>query len=276
LSRPIEAKFFGSRREGWYVGQAYYPFLVEPIFVYKPMHGETRIQNSAGVIYHCYPGPARKPATEIGLDVSLSVNFLRLAKITALAGLAFLFISFAPSIWYSITSFGGFQTAQVLSQPLLDETREFNFTGQTTYLPRFDASLSQENRIKIPAIGVDTQVQEATADNFEEALKKGAWRVSDFGTPVDRNSPTILAAHRFGYLYWTNSFRRKNSFYNLSKLKVGETLEIVWKQRKYLYEIYAESKGNAIVDYSGDLILYTCEALNSPVRIFKYGRLLEV
>ena len=64
----------------------------------------------------------------------------------------------------------------------------------------------------------------------------------DFGTPLDRTKPVILAAHRFGYLAWTNLYRRKNSFYNLPKLKEGDLVEITYKQRKYTYEIYAESR----------------------------------
>ena len=147
---------------------------------------------------------------------------------------------------------------------------------ESKYMPRFDATLPQESHLKIPSIGVDTKLEEATYDNYEEALKKGVWRVSDFGTPTNSDRPTILAAHRFGYLVWNNTFRRKNSFYNLPKLDVGDTVEITWRQRKYIYEVYAEGKGEAITDYSADLILYTCETLNGPIRIFRYARLLEV
>ncbi len=145
-----------------------------------------------------------------------------------------------------------------------------------SYQPRLDSSLPSESRLKIPSIGVNTAIVEATYDNYNEALKKGPWRVSDFGTPADRERPTILAAHRFGYLAWSNLFRRKSSFYNLPNLKVGDTVEIDWGQRKYVYEVYKEDKGSNITDYSADLILYTCETLTSEVRIFKYGRLLQI
>ncbi|KKS80793.1 MAG: hypothetical protein UV56_C0008G0001, partial [Candidatus Woesebacteria bacterium GW2011_GWC1_43_10b] len=65
-------------------------------------------------------------------------------------------------------------------------------------------------------------------------------------------------------------------FYSLPKLKTGDTVEIIWRQRKYLYEVYKEEEGEEITDYSADLILYTCESLSSPVRIFRYARLLEI
>jgi hypothetical protein len=59
-------------------------------------------------------------------------------------------------------------------------------------------------------------------------------------------------------------------------VKVGDTVEMNWRQRRYIYEVYAEEKGEEITDYDADLILYTCESLNSSVRIVKYARLLEI
>lgn len=174
--------------------------------------------------------------------------------------------SFLPSIWHMATSDSG-----TIEEPAVKIKMAENF-----YQPRFNSQLPSENRLIIPSISVDTQIQEATSENYEEALKKGIWRVSDFGTPFSRQRPTILTAHRFGYLKWSNLFRRKNSFYNLPKLKEGEIVEIIWKQRKYVYKIYGTGEDEEITDYSADLILYTCESLNSPVRIVEYARLLKI
>jgi LPXTG-site transpeptidase (sortase) family protein len=138
-----------------------------------------------------------------------------------------------------------------------------------------DPLLSKVNRIIIPSIGVDGDVHEATLDNYEAALKEGVWRVSDFGAPNDNSMPIILAAHRFGYLAWTNLFRRENSFYNLPKVKVGDIIEINWQQRHYVYEVYATDTGTAITDYSADLILYTCESLTGNQRFFVYAKLIQ-
>jgi sortase (surface protein transpeptidase) len=77
-------------------------------------------------------------------------------------------------------------------------------------------------------------------------------------------------------LAWTDKFRHDNSFFNLPKLKVGDTLEIVYQQRKYTYEVYAENTGPEIMDYTADLILYTCENLTGDTRIFKYARLINL
>jgi sortase (surface protein transpeptidase) len=145
---------------------------------------------------------------------------------------------------------------------------------QEVYEPVFDPTLPKTNHLVIPSIGVDTNIQEATLDNYENALRNGVWRVSDFGQPGDNIEPIILAAHRFGYLNWTNSFRRLNSFYNLPKVKVGDIIEIDWRQRKYSYEVYALGKGTEITDYFANLILYTCETLTGEERIFVYAKLI--
>ena len=97
----------------------------------------------------------------------------------------------------------------------------------------------------------------------------------DFGDPYNREKPTILAAHRFGYLAWSVKYRLANSFYNLPKLKVGDRIEVNWLKRKYMYEVYATGEGKEITDYTADLILYTCKFLESPIRLFAYARLVE-
>ncbi|MBI2326273.1 sortase [Candidatus Collierbacteria bacterium] len=141
---------------------------------------------------------------------------------------------------------------------------------QEQILPPFDPSLPEDNGIIIDKIGVRGQIHEG--DDWDAILKTGVWRVPDFGIPEDSRQPMILAAHRWGYVTWTNSFRTLNSFYNLPKLAVGDQIEVIWNQRKYIYEIYASETGDKISDYSANLILYTCELWNSPVRIFKYAK----
>jgi len=228
-----------------------------------------------GIIYHCYAYEPELPSPEVKLTGSFPKILTGFAKALAVGGILILVSSFLPSVWFRLTKGAAGSISRVLVQEVTEPGKDFTLVDKT-YQPRFDAKITKESRIKIPSIGVDTAIWEATADNYEEALKKGTWRVSDFGTPADRTAPTILAAHRYGYLVWSNSYRRKNSFYNLPKLKAGDTVEIYWKQRRYIYEVYAQDKGDKINDYSADLILYTCEVLNSPVRIFTYARLLEV
>lgn len=220
-----------------------------------------------GLNYSIYPAYA---------DDSRMAKILKKASVyTFLAGVLILGIFWAPEAVQSAASgkmISGllFNTASKADQTVVHTVQK------DVYQPKFDPKLPLESRLKINSIGVDTNLTEATLPNYEDALRKGVWRVSDFGSPADRTKPTILVAHRYGYLAWTNIFRRKNSFYNLPKLEVGDTVEIIWKQRKYTYEVYAEGEGEEITDYQANLILYTCENLNSPVRVFKYARLLEI
>ncbi len=203
---------------------------------------------------------------------------LKATKFFALLGFIFLIISFAPSIWYSMAvKVDDFSVAIIDTIQNKDvTTNEVPTVQLPEWQPVFDPKLPRDTTLKIAEISVDTKINERTYEDYETALKLGVWRIPDFGTPIDRSKPVILAAHRYGYLEWSNIYRRKNSFFNLPKLKNGDLVEITYRQRKYIYEIYAESRGEEIIDYSANLILYTCETLNSNVRIFKYARLLQI
>lgn len=195
----------------------------------------------------------------------------RIAVTLALLGGVFMAVYFTPSLFAAVKMGGD---KWVLEDQTIEATAQS--TKNLSYQPALDESLPLGNSLSIPKLGVKTPIYEDSYENHELALKKGAWRVNDFGSPADRSMPTIVAAHRFGYLAWTNEYRHTHSFYNLPKLSQGDTVEIVWRQRKYVYEIYAASEGEEISDYAADLILYTCRDLNTNIRIFRYARLLEV
>jgi sortase (surface protein transpeptidase) len=143
-------------------------------------------------------------------------------------------------------------------------------------LPSIDPTLPKKNGIIIDKIGVRGEIHEG--QDWESILRKGIWRVPNFATPADladspqgvptQPAPIILAAHRWGYLDWSSAFRKLNSFYNLPKLAVGDKIKIVWEQREYEYEVYSVSTGTEIPEYNANLILYTCQLWNSPVRFF--------
>lgn len=221
--------------------------------------------------------PVPAPVKSSGTALRLSIWSLRISKALAAMGLALIIFTYAPSVWFWAQSqMASSQASFTLSTSEVQKLTVDTSAQKNAYEPPFDPKLPVINHVSIPSIGVDTDIQEATYDNYEEALKRGVWRVSDFGAPNETGKPVILAAHRFGYLAWTNLFRYKNSFFNLPKVKVGDTVSIVWRQRKYTYEVYATDKATEINDYSADLILYTCESLTGPERIFVYARLLEV
>ena len=204
---------------------------------------------------------------KIGSAASPKPFSLKLAKILAIIGLVILAVYFVP---------GAVEFARTkLSKSEVENLTAANQNTQGRSLPAFNPALSKTNRLVVPSIGVDTDITEATYDNYETALKKGVWRVSDFGQPDKTGAPIILAAHRFGYIAWSNSYRHYNSFYNLPKVKVGDTVNMVWRQRQYTYGVYKTENATAISDYSADLILYTCESLSGEERIFVYAKLLS-
>ena len=139
-----------------------------------------------------------------------------------------------------------------------------------------DPSLPDGQYLTIPSIGVDTAVLEASSSAYEDALRRGVWRVPEFSTPESGGGrPIILAAHRFGYVDWTQSYREQNSFYNLSDVAVGESIVLTWNQHRYTYKVTKIEEGSEITDYSSDLILYTCKFMVSPIRIIVYAELVE-
>ena len=140
-----------------------------------------------------------------------------------------------------------------------------------------DITLPEGHYLMIPKIGVDTVIWEGEGDNYEKALKKGVWRVMEFGKPdsVEEGRPIILAAHRFGYIEWTQDYREQNAFYNLPKLEEGDQIGIVWNQHRYMYRVTQVTEATEIADYSSELIMYTCKFMISPIRIIVYADLVE-
>jgi len=136
-------------------------------------------------------------------------------------------------------------------------------------LPDIDPSLPKENGLLIDKIGVKGQIHEGS--DWEQILKLGVWRVPEFGTPEENGLPIIIASHRWGYLDWSAAFRKLNSFYSLPNLTVGDTIKIYWNQRPFEYKVYSVSTGTEITEYNANLILYTCQLWNSPVRFFVYA-----
>ena len=231
---------------------------------YKPpLRGEVKVKPGRKVIWL---------ARSSSLSVFLTIGSFMMIVL----GLIAVGVPVVPLVWYSIKPSTTTNLARILDRPVVSGDELFGkYRPLTTWQPEVDEKLPQGGWLKIPTIKINTQINEAPSSQYEEALKKGVWRTPELGTPLNRSKPTILVAHRYGYLRWSNIYRRDNSFYNLPKVKVGDSIEIDWGQRKYMYVVYAGDEGTQISDYSADLILYTCQFLESDQRIFKYARLVE-
>ncbi len=126
----------------------------------------------------------------------------------------------------------------------------------------------------IAKIGVRSQLQATTS--YEEALKTGLWQAPEFGKPGSLEMPMIVAGHRYGWKWWwKDDYWKYNSFYLLPQVEVGDRIEIISEQRKWIYEVYAAEEGTEITDYQADLIVYTCKYLQSPLRYFRYAKLIS-
>ncbi len=208
----------------------------------------------------------------------MNKKFLKtLSKIYLVFGIILIFfafsiiaITFYPQIWYSVSDTATETEAATIQEQLteIEEYEQEETKEPETTLPTLDTSLPKENILRIATIGVDSEISQE--QNADKGLEEGIWIVPDFGTPEINDLPIIIAAHRFGYVYWSSDFREKSSFYNLPKLKVGDRVQIIWGQRSYEYEVYKAEDNTQITDYEADLILYTCRMYNSPVRVFRY------
>ncbi|MEO8581648.1 MAG: sortase [Patescibacteria group bacterium] len=215
--------------------------------------------------------PEKRAAQPLMLEI---LSKLSLAGMVV--SLAILLYIFFPDLVYAVIPMKTEPIQTAVDQSALGGKFTDGNLYSKTSLPEKNEYLPEGNWLVIPKIDVITNINESAIETHESALKKGVWRVPDFADPTQQKKfPTILVAHRYGYIAWSDQFRRQNSFYHLDQLGVGDTFEIIWDHRRFQYEIYAGEEGQQITDYNADIVLYTCKYLNSPVRIFRYARRVE-
>lgn len=206
--------------------------------------------------------PWWKSTTKFILTVVMVVT-LGLASVVILPELYFTVFSSQNSV-EQVANEALNSSAQQEAKPVVEQP----------YMPVQNPDLPTGAWVNIPRIGVNSEMRPTIDPN--EALDQGVWMVPDFGRPGDYTQPTIIAAHRFGWdWWWQTDYWKYNSFYLLPDLEVGDRVEIVYDQRKWVYEIYAAEEGELISDYDADLILYTCKYLNSPIRYFRYAKVVK-
>lgn len=252
---------------------------VEPIVVQRDLDPTVK-EAAASHAYQAAASHAYQAAKSKNKSASKSLGkkllnlFLSLIAVVSLLVAAVVFV---PAAYYLIfpadvleivpqeqgTPLGG-----AFDEPILEKPEE------KLYAPPKDKTLPEGDWLIIPRIGVRTELRKT--QNPDEALQQGVWHVPDFGVPGDRTQPMILAAHRYGWQWWWKSdYWKYNSFYLLPDTEPGDIIEVISDQRKWIYEIYAGEEGEQITDYNADLILYTCKYLQSPLRHFRYARLID-
>lgn len=212
--------------------------------------------------------------------MSLSKRFYTNLGISLwLLAVVFVILPVWPNVYYRLSPNTSSDLATTIAYTVTEKPSTTIDSSKNTplsdQLPSVDPSLPVENGLIIDSIGVRGEIHEG--DDWQEILKLGIWRVPNFATPLDSpdHNPIILAAHRWGYLSWSNSFRKLNSFYNLPTVKKDDLIRINWQQRQFVYKVYSTETNTEISDYSADLILYTCQLWNSPTRFFVYAQKID-
>lgn len=92
----------------------------------------------------------------------------------------------------------------------------------------------KENRLYIPAIGVDVAVVEG---DTEAVLEKGAWhRRPENGNP-EKGGNFVLSAHRFQMGATPQQTNEKSPFYHIDKLKEGDDIYVDYNGKRFNYKI---------------------------------------
>jgi hypothetical protein len=224
------------------------------------------------------PAPVTpSPPTRTGFARAFSIALNLVLSFVIISSIFLALILFTPDVYYGIFPSNAGTIATTIPMDVGASPAEQQVVSPSeapAYLPPKDESLPEGAWLVIPRIGVRTELQRTPT--AEEALKTGVWQVPEFGEPGDTTQPIILAAHRYGWKWWWQSeYWRYHSFYLLPETESGDRVEILYDQRRWVYEIYAGEEGNEIEDYSASLILYTCKFLNSDVRHILYARLLN-
>lgn len=123
---------------------------------------------------------------------------------------------------------------------------------------------SQTNHLIVPAMLLDTPVQESSMPTIEVALDHGVVHVPTTSTP-DKGSNTVIIGHRFSYT------APEGIFYYMDKLHPGDEIGLVWNNKTYTYKV-ASTRVVPPTQISVEaptpdarLTLYTCTPLWNPV-----------
>lgn len=130
-----------------------------------------------------------------------------------------------------------------------------------------------DNRLVIPKIGVNLPIVEG--DNSENALWKGAWRVTDSSNPKEGGN-TVLSAHRFRYRPPSNL-----TLYLLDQVKKGDVMIVYWEGKEYDYRVSdtkivpRENTDIAEPTLTDQLTVFTCHPLfSTKERLVVVGELI--
>ena len=121
----------------------------------------------------------------------------------------------------------------------------------------------EPNQLIIPSMLLDEKVHEAPISQTIPVLRKGVWRWPEGSTP-DKGSNTIFIGHRFTY------FNPRGVFYYLDKVKLNQTIGVVWNNKHYRYKVTniktVKPTQTSILNSTKDsrITIFTCTPLWLP------------
>jgi len=162
-------------------------------------------------------------------------------------------VPFLPQLIFKLDQGG--QKQQLLENALKPPAETTDTPAPPTTNP------NQSNHLIIPSMLLDQPIVEGK--NMYRALDQGIWRWPDGSTP-DKGSNTVLVGHRFTYT------QPKGVFYFLDKVRVGDSIGIVWSNRTYVYRVtdtkVVHPNQTSILSPTVEptLTMYTCTPLWLP------------
>ncbi|MCC7543474.1 class E sortase [bacterium] len=141
------------------------------------------------------------------------------------------------------------------ANPLLDI-----ITNTSIDLDKSDDQSDNRDRIQIERIGLEVPLYEGG----EDSLDKGVWhRWPERGNP-EKGGNFILSAHRFKIGVTPVQTIINSPFYNVDKLRIGDTIRVFWDDEWYTYKIsktytvLPNAIGIEAPSEEAKLTLYTC------------------
>ncbi|MBN2015706.1 sortase [Candidatus Dojkabacteria bacterium] len=218
--------------------------------------------------FQCIRELREKIKNRVQKDKRVRVSLKVLLGIMFVVGLYLVFYPFIPEIQYWLLNKDR-EIYPYLTNLQEQQVDEGDFGGK---------EIPDENRIVVPAIGVDMPIVEGGSENI---LNLGVWHRPGTGTPGNNNM--VLTGHRVGYAFLPEDIRNSTSFYNLDKLEIGDFVIIYWQKIEYDYEIYdfeiVDRTETSIEGQDGEerLTLYTCHPIGrNDQRLVYYARRIGV
>ena len=155
--------------------------------------------------------------------ISVKIKRTRTAKDYIILGIALALL--VGGGYLLITIFSPFFATQFID-PKNNET--------TKVLQKTTDEFHPENRIYIPAINVNIPYKTGGAEVLELTAW---WRKPENGNPKEGGN-FIVAAHRFQIGPTPQRTINNSPFYNINKLKVGDSITVDYDGKRYEYSIY--------------------------------------